>query len=89
MKMLSGRNLSEERRCILKASFDRGDSASYAGRLAGTNPVTAAKYFRSFGWDGTPRPGRRKPGVPVYTGPDWIGEAINQPTADLPVAAIY
>lgn len=74
---MSRNPISDEKRAGLKAAFDRGAGPYEAAADVDVTAVTAVRYFRLFGWDGKRRPrpasSRKRSGVPVYDGPDWIG----------------
>lgn len=77
--MADRRLLSEDKQIALRAAFEQGICPSRAARGIGVTQACAYQYFKVFGWkrpQRQPKPKRKKPlmpGLPVYTGPDWIG----------------
>jgi hypothetical protein len=74
--MLDRRELPQPKKQALRAAFDKGCNPYNASQRTGVSQTTVYRYYWRWGWQRPPRHIPTKPkfyGLPVYTGPDWIG----------------
>jgi DNA-binding transcriptional MocR family regulator len=72
-----GQHITTKEVKALRKSFLRGDTLRQAMALAGVSLSTTQQHFRTFRSQGLTRGRRRFAECPAYTGPDWIGKAID------------